>query len=275
MRDATVTAAVAGMCAALATGCSAERWAIVTPLETPDAGLGPDAASAPGCGPYETETSSREQSAPLLGPGHAGSWSALLTGDEAGKFPSDRLLLSLSPTDARLHFAAGGPLPALRDGRSGYLCHAPGPGTCASESGFVAAFEYPLAGVRARDSILSFQLSLEQPWDEWCRLQAPVAQDLVGCDPFYDVEAAYTEASWGDPCAVRRGDEWFDIDCDRLATVERHACVCSADSCRGAARALEVNLRLVGPDVLEGALWFAADRAQVLHFERQASAGAP
>jgi hypothetical protein len=36
---------------------------------------------------------------------------------------------------------------------------------------------------------------------------------------------------------------------------------------------VEVNLRLVAPDELEGALWFAADHAQVLHFERQSTSG--
>jgi hypothetical protein len=73
---------------------------------------------------------------------------------------------------------------------------------------------------------------------------------------------------------VRRGDEWIEIDCDRLATLERHACVCSAAGCRATARLQQVNLRLVAPDALDGALWFEADHAQVLHFERE-RAGAP
>lgn len=275
MREAILIAAIAGICAALATGCSGERWSILDPLDAPDAGFALDAASAPSCGPNESESIPVEQTAPLLGPGHAGRWSALLSGEEAGKFPSDRLLLTLSTTDARLRFEAGSPLPALLDGRGGYLCHAPGASSCATESGFLPAFEYQLSGVAARGSILSFLVLLEQPWNEWCELQAPVRQDIVGCDPFYDVEAAYGEVRWADPCGVRRGDEWSDIDCDRLATLERHACVCGADGCRGAARALELNLRLVAPDVLEGALWFAADHAQVLHFDRQVSAGPP
>jgi hypothetical protein len=139
----------------------------------------------------------------------------------------------------------------------------------------VPAFGYTLADVAARGSILSFRVFLEQPWDAWCALQPPVLQEIPGCDPSYDIELAYSDVSWGDGCAVWRVDRWFEIDCDRLATVERHACVCSEAGCRAAARALEVNLRLVAADALDGALWFAADHAQVVHFERQPEPSAP
>jgi hypothetical protein len=140
-------------------------------------------------------------------------------------------------------------------------------------SGFVPAFEYTPWQVRARGSILSFELYIEQPWNEWCRQQAPVERAIAGCALGYDVEAPYSDVRWGDTCSVQRAGEWGEIDCDRLATVERHPCMCGADGCRASARRLEVSLRLVAPDVLEGALWFAADRAQVLHFERQSAPG--
>jgi hypothetical protein len=271
----THVAAAASLCATLAASCGGERWVISEAFETPDAALGLDAAGATSCTAQPIEGIPREPSTPLLGPGHAGRWLALLSGEEAGKFPSDRLLLSLSETGARLRLEASSPLPPLLDGRGGYLCHAPGASTCASESGFVPGFEYPLSGVRARGSIVSFRVFLEQPWDEWCQLQAPLEQDPAGCDPRYAVEAPYSDVRWGEPCAARRGEDWFDLDCDRLATLEHHACVCSADGCRGADRALQLNLRLVAPDTLAGALWFAPDRAQVLHFERQPSTGTP
>jgi len=271
MLEARRSVVAAGLCAVLAASCNGERLVIGDPLPTPDAGFELDAAGAPSCAAVPGEGIPVAQGAPLLGPGHAGRWLAVLSGEEAGKFPSDRLQLDLSATDARLHFEAISPLPPLLDGRGGYLCRAPGASTCASESGFVPAFDYPLSSVTARGTILSSRMFLEQPWNEWCQLQAPVEQDTPGCDPSYGVEAPYSDVRWGEPCAVRRADEWFDLDCDRLATLERHACVCNADGCRGAARALELNLRLVAPDALEGALWFAADRAQVLHFERQAS----
>jgi hypothetical protein len=261
--------------ASLACACSAERWVISDSLERgADAGAAAD-APAPACGQNASEGIPLEWSPPALGPSHAGRWLARFFGEEADKFPSTLLELVLDPARARLSFETGTPVPPLSNPRGGYLCRAPSASTCATESGFVPAFGYTLSGVVARGSILSFRVFVEQPWDEWCTLQAPVPREIPGCDPSYHVEAAYSERSWGQTCAVLRGDEWSDIDCDRLATVERQACVCDSVGCRAAARSVEVNLRLLSTDVLEGALWFAADHAQVLHFARQPDPGAP
>ena len=276
MQEATLLAVRVGVSAALALACRAEHWEISEPFERgADAGPALNAGVQSLCSQNASEGIPLRQSAPALGPGHAGRWLARLSGEEALQFPSDLLELVLGPAGAQLRFETGTSVPPLIDPRGGYLCHAPGASTCATASGFVAAFGYTLANVAARDSILSFRVFLEQPWSEWCQLQAPVLQEIPGCPPSYDVEAAYTDRSWGDPCAVLRADEWFDIDCDRLATVERHACVCNDAGCRAAARMVEVNLRLVAADALEGALWFAADHAQVLHFERQPDPSAP
>jgi hypothetical protein len=274
--EATLLAVRVGVGAAVALACRAEHWEISEPIQRgADAGPALDAAAPPLCDQSASEGIPLEPSALALGPGQAGRWLARLSGEEALQFPSDLLELVLDPAGAQLHFETGTSVPMLIDPRRGYLCHAPGASTCATASGFVAAFSYTLANVAARDSILSFRVFLEQPWSAWCQLQAPVIREIPGCGPSYDVEAAYADRSWGDTCAVLRADEWFDIDCDRLATVERHACVCNDTGCRAAARMVEVNLRLVAAGVLEGALWFAADHAQVLHFERQPDPSTP
>lgn len=276
MAEATLLVARVGVSAALALACSAERMVVSEPLELgADAGPASDAGPRPLCGPNASEGIPLEQSSPALGPGHAGRWLARILGDEASQFPSALLQLALDPVGAQLRFETSVSLPALTDARGGYLCRAPSASTCASASGFVPAFGYTLADVAARDSILSFRVFLEQPWNDWCVRQTPVIQEIPGCDPVYDVEAAYADRLWGDTCAVLRGDEWLDIDCDRLATVERHACACTEAGCRAAARALEVNLRLVADDALDGALWFSGDHAQALHFERQSELRAP
>ena len=140
--------------------------------------------------------------------------------------------------------------------------------SCASPAGFVAGFDYRLVEPSSRGSIASFALFLDEPWDAWCRLQAPVEIVQPGCAPRHAVERPYDEARWADGCAVRRGEEWTPLPCDRLATVEREACACTAEGCRARARLQPVNLRMVGPDSLEGALWFSADRAQILQFSR-------
>jgi hypothetical protein len=243
------------------------------PPAQPDAGLALDASAAALCGEIATEGMPLESPLPSLSAGQAGSWAAQLSGDEADKFPSKLLLLELGANGARLHFETGGPVPALLDARGGYLCHAPGAETCVTESGFVGAFDYTPWQVTARGSISSFRLYLEQPWDDWCRQQVPVERTIAGCALGYDVEPSYSDTRWGDTCSVLRGPDWVDIDCDRLATVERHPCMCNADGCRASARMVEVNLRLVAPDTLEGALWFAADHAQVLQFERRPVSG--
>jgi hypothetical protein len=260
-----------GLAAALTSACSGGRWVIGTELDPADAGLAFDASAAALCGEIATESLPLASPLPALSAGQAGFWAARLSGDEAAKFPSQLLQLELGANAAHLHFETGSAAPALLDPRGGYLCHAPGARTCATESGFVPAVDYTPWQVTARGSIVSFLLYLEQPWNDWCRQQAPVERSIAGCALGYDVEPSYTDARWGDTCSVLRGPERVEIDCDRLATVERHPCRCNADGCRASARRVELSLRLVAPDALEGALWFAADQAQVLHFERQSA----
>ena len=257
--------------AALTGACSGERWVIGEPPDGLDAGLTLDASTAALCGEIASEGMPLASPLPALSAGQAGSWAARLSGDEAGKFPSQLLELELGADAAHLHFETGSPAPALLDPHGGYLCHAPGASTCVTASGFVPAFDYTPWQVTARGSILSFQLYLEQPWNDWCRAQAPVERAIAGCAFAYDVEPPYNDVRWADTCSVLRGADWVDIDCDRLATVERHPCMCDADGRRASARMVEVNLRLAAADTLEGALWFAADHAQVLHFERQSA----
>jgi hypothetical protein len=166
---------------------------------------------------------------------------------------------------ASLLFESRSPVPALIDPTAGHLCTT-SVQSCASEAGFVAGFNYTMVEARSRGSILSFGVFPDEPWSEWCRQQLPVEVRQPGCEPRYDVERAYDEARWGPSCAVRRGVEWTDIACDRLATVERQVCACTADGCRARARLQPVHLRQLSPGILEGALWFAADRAQALVF---------
>jgi hypothetical protein len=259
-----------GIAAALTSACDGGRWVIGDPKsDATDAGLALDASTAALCGEIATEGMPLASPSPSLSAGQAGSWLARLSGDEAGKFPSQVLQLELGPSAAHLHFETGSPAPALLDPRGGYLCHAPGASTCVTTSGFVPAFDYTPWQVTARGSILSFLLYLEQPWNDWCQQQRPVELAIAGCALGYDVEPAYSDPLWGDSCSVLRGADRVAIDCDRLATVERRPCMCDAEGCRASARMVEVNLRLVSPDALEGALWFAAEHAQVLHFERQ------
>ena len=258
-----------GVGVALASACQGKAWVIGTTSEASDAGTTLDATVAPLCGDVATEGMPLDPGTPALSAGQAGLWEARLTGDEASKFPAPVLQLELDASGAHLHFETGAPPPPLLDPRGGYLCHAPGTDSCVTESGFVPGFDYTPWSVSARGSILSFRLYLEQPWNDWCQQQAPVQRVIAGCPAGYDVEPAYTDVRWGDTCSVLRGSEWVEIDCDRLATVERRPCMCSVDGCRASARMVDVNLRLVAPDALEGALWFAADHAQVLHFERE------
>lgn len=262
--------ALAGMVLALLPACSGERWVIGEALDAgTDAavkiGAAPDASCT--AGPV-TQGISLASAPPALAGPHLGTWGATLLGAEAAAFPSGRLQLRLAGDVATLLFESRDPVPSLIDPAAGYLCST-SVQSCASEAEFVAGFDYTMVEARSRGSILSFGVFLDEPWDEWCRQQAPVEDRQPGCEPRYGVERPYEEARWGDSCAVRRGAEWSDIACDRLATVEHGACACTADGCRAGARLQQVHLRLVSPRVLEGALWFATDRAQALVFARE------
>lgn len=248
--------------------CGGERWVIGEAEDAgADAAVTVDAAVSVGCTMAETEGIPLASSAPSLAQGHLGSWSATLAGVEAEAFPSARLQLQLAREAATLRFESASPIPALVDPAAGYLCTS-SVASCASAAGFVAGFDYRLVEASSRGSILSFGVFLDEPWNEWCRQQTPVEHGQPGCEPRYAVERAYDEARWAEACAVRRGSEWTPIGCDRLATVERQVCACTADSCRARARLQPVFLRLVQASSLEGALWFTAERAQGLRFTR-------
>jgi hypothetical protein len=259
---------------ASALGCHGKPWLLGERIAIPsDAGLdaGSDAASATAC----AETSSGDAAADAgsggaLWPGQLGHWQAEITGDEAPAFPAPEIALEILP-DRTGRFQCGDPtlLPPLLEAAGGYLCSAPGPSTCTSTSGFIAGFEYSLLDLSARDSILSFRVELDQPWQGWCGLQLPVLEPRVGCAPHYGVEAPYDNASWGDTCSVTRSGGEEPIDCARLATLERNPCACTRERCEAShERSLTVNLRLVSPDHLEGALWFDSEHALALHFDR-------
>jgi len=254
--------------------CQHERWVVGTPLQEPaDAGLALDGAAVILCPAPDGEPEPEPEGA-LPGTDHLGRWSAQLTGEEAAKFAAPRFDLTLAADGmGRLRLESASPPAAALDGAHGYLCSPPSATTCTTPSGFVPGFEYALARVSARDSILSFRALLDQPWDGWCALQTPVEEIVPGCDPRYDIEPSYLLASWGETCSVMRGNGWNEIDCNRLATVERRPCACTAQACRAArGRRLDAHLRLVAPGVLEGALWFDGDSALVVQFERIADA---
>lgn len=249
-------------------GCGGERWVIG---EAADASSGAavmaDAALSLGCGSAETEGIALANTQVSLAEAQLGSWLATLDGIEAGAFPAARVQLTLAREGSSLRFAGGGPAPPQVDPAAGYLCTT-SVESCASAAGFVANFDYHLVEPSWRGSTTSFGLFLDEPWDAWCRQQVPVERIQPGCDPRHDVERAYEEVRWTDGCAVRRGDVWDPMPCDRLATVERQVCACTAEGCRARTRLQLVHLRLTQPDRLEGALWFTADRAQVLLFSR-------
>lgn len=255
--------------AAALLACSGERWVIGEAASAgPDAAATFDAALGASCRGEVEQGITEEGTGSPFAPSLLGSWLATLSGSEAEAFPAARAQLRLTRESASLSFDGGSPAPPLLDPAAGYLCTT-SVESCASEAGFVAGFAYRLVQPSARGSITSFGLFLDEPWDEWCRQQLPVERTQPGCAPRHEVEPAYDEARWTEGCAVRRGDEWTPLPCDRLATVERQVCACTADGCRARARVLPVHLRLVEQNQLEGALWFTAERAQVLLFQRE------
>jgi hypothetical protein len=260
---------VVGAAAALLLACRGERFIIG---DLPDAGAGvavaADAATDLVCPAPAAEGIPLVRAAPDVTDLHLGSWLSTVDGVESRAFPADSVQLLLSREAASLRFTGEAPMPVSNDPTAGYLCTSTLE-SCASEAGFVAGFDYRLVDGRSRGSTLSFGLYLDEPWQEWCRLQTPSERRMPGCEPSFDVEPAYDEARWAEnDCAVRRGEEWSPMACDRLATIERGVCVCTADGCRAGVRQQPVHLRLMAPGSLEGALWFTAGRAQKMQFSR-------
>lgn len=269
---ARVLALVALSFGAASLGCEGAHWLLGEPLSAPEDGgsdAGADAASTHGCDDPGPASAVNAGPTTPLAASQIGHFISSVDGLEASAFPSDQVSLELSESSGQLRFEGRAPLPALNGGSGGYLCGASGPRTCSSASGFVASFDYTLQSLSARGSVLSFQLQLDQPWAAWCELQTPVLEPRAGCAPRYAVEAEYDDPEFGDSCSVRRDGASEPIDCVRLATLERQPCACSERQCAASAqRSLEVSLRQVSPDRLEGALWFDTARALVVHFDR-------
>lgn len=246
--------------------CSGERWVVGEATDAgADAAVAVDLGASPSCTEQAQEGIPPLSPPPALSAAHLGRWLATLGGSEAAAFPAPVVALRLEGAAASLRFEDGSSVPPVLDPAAGYLCSTSVP-SCTSEAGFVAGFDYRLAELRSRGSILTFSLFLDEPWDAWCRLQTPVERTQPGCEPRYDIERPYDEIRWVEGCAVRRGEEWTAIACDRLATVARGVCACTAEGCVARARLQPVSVQLVAPGRLEGALWFGADRAQPLFF---------
>lgn len=248
--------------------CTSELWEVgetaTLPAEARADGGRPEAGL--GC-PTSSPRLTPEPPGPLA-PQHLGTWAAPIEGAEANKFPSSRVELEIGENRRRLAFPTTDALPAATDPASGYLCSDPNHGGCATTSDFVGGFDYTLHSLVSEGSLLRFSVALNEPWDSWCQLQSPIEQPSApGCASRYSVEAAYDATRLVDPCAVQRSERWVNMDCARLATVERRPCQCDAESCRSSLEPrLGIGVRLLEDGALEGAIWFDGDHALALRF---------
>jgi hypothetical protein len=262
-------AAGAGLCLA-GFACRGGRWIIAgeSIREPPsDAGTLPriDASVAPEICPSAALLDRQRDAAypaSSLDARHLGLWRGSLRGAAVEGFPSADVELTIAASgQGSLRFGAPAAAPSGLDPTQGYLCTQRADAVqCATPSGFVGGFVYPLEGVTSRGDVLSFVIVGADPWDAWCRLQAPLArpEPAQPCGYSFGAGPAGSDSIGANGCARLAADETSTpIDCELMYALQR--CRCGTDACvADYVGGSEVGLRLSG-GLLVGSLWYAGD----------------
>jgi len=253
-----------GICLA-GLGCRGSSWVIAGESPDPaDAGarLERDASATEIC-PTTAALDAQRAAAnptPSVDARHAGLWRGTLGGGAAAGFPSgDVELRIVDGGQNSLRFGASASAPSSLDPSRGYLCTESSDGVgCATRSGFVGGFAYPLESVVSRGEVLSFRMVGSDPWGPWCRLQAPLAwpDQTQPCGSAFGVGPVGSDTVGAAGCArVAEDGLAVAIDCELMYSLQR--CRCAADACVAEyADILEVGLKLTD-GLLGGSLWYA------------------
>lgn len=270
-RDRTRTSRLAPCLAIVlvSVGCRGGRWVIAGDglPETSDAGAPSDsdaAATAELCPTVAALDAERQRDnpAPTVEARFAGVWLGNLGGDAAGGFPNAEVELRIADgAESSLRFGAPAAAPASLDPSRGYLCAASVDGvSCGTPSGYVGGYAYALEAVMSRGDILSFRIVSSDPWDAWCRLQAPEPwpDRTQACGRAFRAGPPGSDSIGGASCArVTDDGAAIAIDCELMYALQR--CRCAADGCVARSTdVMQVGLRLTDQQLV-GSLWYRDD----------------
>jgi hypothetical protein len=200
--------------------------------------------------------------APAVDARFAGVWRGNLGGGAAAGFPSADVELRITGGGQNsLLFGAPDSAPVVVEPTRGYLCSETADGVrCGTPSGYVGGFSYPLEAVMTRGDILSFRIVSSDPWDGWCRLQAPQPRpdQTQACGYAFGAGPLGSDRIGATGCArVADDGSALPIDCELMYALQR--CRCAADACVAqASDSMEVGLRL-SDGLLIGSLWYRDD----------------
>jgi hypothetical protein len=204
--------------------------------------------------------------APTLDARFAGAWRGSLAGDAATGFPSADVELRIGTSESgsepsSLRFGSAAAASAELEPSRGYLCSGSAGGVrCATASGYVAGFSYPLEAVMSRGDVLSFRVVGSDPWDAWCRLQSPEPrpEPAEPCGTAFGVGPPGSDSVGAAGCArVTNDGTATAIDCELMYALQH--CRCGSDTCVAEfADAMQVGLRL-SDGLLIGSLWYKGD----------------
>lgn len=99
---------------------------------------------------------------------------------------------------------------------------------------FRGGVQYPLHDVVVEDRRIRFWVTVNDLWQDWCRLQEPVLSDAnSGDEPAYDL---YPYTSWrqdGSQCYVNDnlGQPFVQADCTKVVLHQERVCSCTATGC--------------------------------------------
>lgn len=256
---------------ALSVACHGDDWIIGGELpREPDPASGegdnPELGSEPDACPSSLQMMGQRQqqfASTSVEAAHVGRWRGQLGGGASG-FPGPELELEIDASGAgTLFFAASPGDRVVSDIDTGYLCSAEAMGVvCGSDSGFVGSFEYPIAGARSRDGVLSFVIVTADPWGGWCAEHVPVSWEDPDqpCGVAFGVlpEAQLHYSALG--CSRVTPDGAESIDCALMYALEY--CQCARDACFARFdRSVEVGLTLSEDGTeLSGSLWYESGR---------------
>lgn len=250
-------------------GCRGGGWVIAGDLvlESSDAGAPSDRDAAPpvelcpSAAALDAERQSGNRT-PAVDVRFAGVWRGSVRGGAAAGFPGDDVELRIADGGQNsLRFGALAAAPAGLEPSRGYLCAESADGvSCGTPSGYVGGYSYALESVMSRGDVLSFRIGSSDPWDAWCRLQAPAAwpDRTQPCGYAFGVGPPGSDDIGATGCArVTDDGAATAVDCALMYALQR--CRCATDACVAQpADVMEVGLRLTD-GLLVGSLWYKGD----------------
>lgn len=176
---------------------------------------------------------------------YSGRWQGYA---EAHEFTlgSDRMLLTIDDAgEGYAVFGEGAAPPPATNPDAGYPEDMDPLQLVTQMSEFEGGVRYPLHDVIVQDRRIRSSMSMNDLWQDWCRLQQPVrVLETDSTSDDYALMPYNYSAKHGDVCILldSAGTPRGQVDCEKLLLHESRVCICAATTCEPNLSANRVDL---------------------------------